>query len=132
MKNHTPHTLPTPVINLFFVIGLISALAFRVLIVFVHTTPELFRPVWYVGIIGYILFFLYRYTISRKRKKAIAEYDLITKLQHNLCLTEEDREVVVYLLFSIQKSRENINYLFIFALSLIAVAADIMLTWQAH
>ena len=126
--NHTPHTLPPVVINLFFVIGLISALAFRILIVFVHLKPELFRFTWYVGIIGYTIFFLYRYQISQKRKKAIRDYDLISKLEENVCLSEEDRQVVVYLLSSIKKSRENINYLFIFALSLLAVAVDIILS----
>ncbi len=124
---HMPHTVPSAVINLFFVIGLLSALCFRILIIFTHTHQELFRPVWYIGIIGYILFFLYRYAISEKRKKAIREYDLIAKLEKDLCLSEEDREVVVYLLQSIKKSRENINYLFIFALSVLAVTADIIL-----
>lgn len=122
-----PHTVPNFVINLFFVVGLISAVCFRVLIIFTHIRPDLFRPVWYVGILGYILFFLYRYVISEKRKKAIREYDLITKLRKDLCMSEEDREVVIYLLSSIQKSRENINYLFIFALSILAVGTDIFL-----
>ena len=128
MNNHPPHTVPPYVINLFFIIGLVSALSFRVLIVFSHVKTEFFRPVWYFGIIGYVFFFLYRYIISEKRKKAIHDYDLIPKLQKNLCLTEEDREVVVYLLSSLKKSRENINYLFIFGLSLVAIVTDIMLS----
>jgi hypothetical protein len=129
MNHHPPHTVPPFVINLFFIIGLISALAFRALIVFSHVRHELFRPVWYLGIIGYVFFFLYRYIISEKRKKAINDYDLIAKLQDNLCLTEEDRVVVVYLLSSIKKSRENINYLFIFGLSIVAIVTDILLTF---
>lgn len=132
MNHHPPHTVPTYVINLFFVIGLFSALSFRMLIVFSHIKTELFRPVWYVGIIGYVFFFMYRYIISEKRKKAIHDYDLITKLQKDLCLTEEDREVVVYLLSSIKKSRENINYLFIFGLSIVAIVTDILLTVYAR
>lgn len=129
MNHHPPHTVPPFVINLFFIVGLLSALAFRALIVFSHVRHELFRPVWYLGIIGYVFFFLYRYIISEKRKKAINDYDLIAKLQENLCLTEEDREVVVYLLSSIKKSRENINYLFIFGLSIVAIVTDILLTF---
>ncbi len=127
--NHTPHTLPKYVINLFFAIGIISAIAFRALILIDHLDPALFRPVWYVGVIGYIVFFLYRYVISEKRKKAVKKYDLINKLKKNTCLSEEDREVIFYLLYSIQKSRENYNYLFIFALSALAVLADIILSF---
>ncbi len=123
-----PHTVPPAVINLFFAIGLISAFAFRVLILFVHLRPEWFRPTWYVGIIGYTVFFLYRYAIAEKRKRAVADYRLIDKLRQEEPLAGEDREVLVYLLSSIQKSRENINYLFIFALSLVAVVLDLVLT----
>ncbi len=124
----TPHTLPGWVINLFFLIGLVSALAIRALIVITHIRPDLFRLVWYVGVIGYILFFLYRYRISEKRKRVIAEYGLIEKMKNRIPLNNDERDVVAYLLLSITKSRENLNYLFIFALSILAIIADIVLS----
>jgi CDP-diglyceride synthetase len=83
------------------------------------------RPVWYVGVIGYMVFFLYRYYISEKRKKAVENFQLIEKVKANACLTNEDREVVVYLLSSIKKSPENVNYFIIFLLSILAIIADI-------
>ena len=125
--HQTPKTVSPFVISLFFVIGLISAFAFRVLIVFVYLRPEWFRPTWYVGIIGYTIFFLYRYRIAQKRKKAVEEYHLIEKLELEVPLESIDRQVLIYLLSSIRKSRENLNYLFIFALSLVAVVVDIIL-----
>lgn len=121
-----PHTLPPAVINLFFIIGLISALSFRSLMALKEMQPELFRPVWYLGIIGYILFFSYRYIISQKRKKTITDYDLITKVQRGE-LKESDRQAIIYLLASIKKSRENFNYLFIFATSALAIFFDLAL-----
>lgn len=128
MRQHaTLHTLPVYIINLFFAIGLLSAIAFRVLIVFTHTYEELFRPVWYMGTIGYVLFFIYRYAISQKRKRAIERYGLIPKLKRQVQLSNEEREVVIYLLSSLRKSREHLNYLFIFALSFAAIVADIFL-----
>lgn len=132
MTKHTPHTLPPTVINLFFIIGILSALAFRLLIVFTHLKPEWFRPTWYLGIIGYILFFAYRYNISQKRKKTIEEYDLIAKLENGYTLSAAERQAVSYLLASIKQSRENLNYLFIFALSIIAVLLDILLTLSSR
>ncbi|MBU0730660.1 MAG: hypothetical protein KKE17_03595 [Proteobacteria bacterium] len=127
-NSHTPHTLAKWVINLFFCIGVLSAIAFRALIVVNHFDPALFRPLWYVGVIGYIFFFFYRYVISEKRKKAIEQFGLIEKLQENSCLDDQDRDVVIYLLSSIRKSRENYNYLFIFIFSALAVLADIILS----
>ncbi len=119
-----PQTVSPYVINLFFVVGLVSACSFRILIIFSHTWQDLFRPVWYLGTTGYLLFFFYRFAISQKRKKAIKQYGLIPKLQQSGQLAEEDRQVIVYLLSSIQKSRENLNYLFIFGLSFLAIIAD--------
>lgn len=126
--NRHPHTLPRPVIWGFFVLGLFSAVAFRIIIIFQHIEPAWVRPVWYVGALGYLVFFLYRYYISRKRKHAIKQYDLISKIKNNACLSDEDREVAGYLLSSIQKSMEDINYLIIFILSILAIVADIVLS----
>jgi hypothetical protein len=126
-QSRLPHTLPPVVINLFFVIGVLSAISFRALIIFTHTSPHWFRPVWYFGTIGYLIFFLYRYWISQKRKRAISHYGLLEKLRGGGAISGEEREVVVYLLASIVKSREDLNYLIIFFLSFLAVAADLVL-----
>ncbi|MEA3546385.1 MAG: hypothetical protein U9R66_01885 [Thermodesulfobacteriota bacterium] len=121
----SPKTLPPFVINLFFVIGLVSALSFRLLVGVKELRPELFRSVWYVGVIGYILFFSFRYSITRKRKKAIRDFDLISKVKQGGELSAADRQVVAYLLSSLEKSRENLNYLFIFATSGLAILFDL-------
>lgn len=123
-----PHTLPGPVIYGFFIIGVLSAVAFRIIIVLQHVEPSWVRPVWYAGVIGYIFFFLYRYHISKKRKKAIRDYDLIEKLKANACLSDDDRDIVIYLLSSIMKSMEDRNYYIIFILSILAIAADIAIS----
>jgi hypothetical protein len=122
---HKPEIVPPSTIHFFFLIGLLSSISFRLLIVFQHIAPALIRPTWYAGVIGYVIFFLYRYFISRKRKNAIKEYDLIAKIMGSN-LSEEDKQVSTYLLSSIQKSPENLNYFFIFSLSAVAVVFDIL------
>lgn len=128
MQNDKPRIVPRYVIYSFFVLGLISAIAFRAIIVFQHLEPGWVRPVWYIGTAGYIFFFVYRYGITRKRKKAIEEFRLIEKLKTNSCLGDDDRKVVLYLLSSIKFSLEDINYAIIFLLSILAVAADLFLS----
>jgi hypothetical protein len=127
MERPKPHTVPRYVIYLFFSLGLLSAVAFRAIIVLQRMEPGWVRPVWYVAVSGYVLFFLYRFSISRKRKRAIERFRLIEKVKANACLTEEDREVVLYLLSSIKVSLEDLNYAIIFILSVAAVAADLIL-----
>lgn len=128
MGKHKPHTVPRYVIYGFFGLGLLSAVAFRAIIVFEHLEPGWVRPVWYIGTAGYVFFFIYRYGITRKRKRAIEEFRLIEKLKTNACLEENDREAALYLLSSISSSLEDINYAIIFLLSLAAVAADLVLS----
>ncbi|MDI6745275.1 MAG: hypothetical protein QMD07_07865 [Thermodesulfovibrionales bacterium] len=123
-----PHILPKYIIYGFFVIGLVSAIAVRAIIVFQRLEPSWVMPVWYAGIIGYIVFFLYRYMITKKRKKAIDDFRLIDKVKANACLTEEDRETVLYLLSSIKSSPEDLNYAIIFILSILAILADTLLS----
>ena len=127
IKMKSPSTLPPLVINFFFALGLISALSFRALIVIKDLRPDLFRPVWYLGIIGYLAFFMFRYAISRKRRRAITDFNLLVKIKTGSKLSKQDREAITYLLSSIQKSRENLNYLFIFATSAIAILLDLWL-----
>lgn len=126
----TPHTLPQPIIYFFFLIGLLAAIAFRAIIVAQHIAPLLVRPLWYVAIVGNITFFSYRYAIARKRRAAVDRFDLIRKLEMREPLSDTERTAVVYLLSSIKKSREWVNYLVIFILSFIAIMADIALALQ--
>lgn len=128
MKQRKPHTVPRYVIFGFFILGLVSAIAYRAIVVMQHIDPQWVRPVWYMGTVGYLLFFLYRYSISRKRKHTIRDYQLIEKVKASACLTANDREAVVYLLQSLKKSMEDRNYFIIFILSIIAIIVDLILS----
>jgi len=127
MKTQNPHTVPKYVTYGFFLLGLFSAIAFRAIIVFQQLEPDWVRPAWYIGTVGYLLFFLYRFEITKKRKKAISEYGLIEKVDSET-LTDEDRQALLYLLSSIKVSLEDMNYAIIFFLSIGAIAADIILS----
>jgi hypothetical protein len=128
MENTKPNVVSKYVVYSFFLLGLLSAIAFRAIIIFQHLEPSWVRPVWYIGTSGYFLFFFYRYRITQKRKKAVGDFKLIEKIRANACLQDEDREVLLYLLSSIKLSMEGLNYAIIFALSVLAVLADLVLT----
>ena len=113
----------------FFVFGLATAIAFRALIILDHVQPTWVRPVWYFGVLGNFVFFFYRFRVSGRRKRAVAEYQLIEKIQSGEVLSSMDREVIIYILRSIKLSPENINYLIIFLFSLIAIALDLALSF---
>lgn len=122
-----PRLLPKPIIVAFFLLGVLSSVAFRAIILFQKFNPQWVRPVWYFGVIGYMIFFMYRYGISLRRKRTIAQSKIIEKLRGGGLLSSEDREAALYLLSSVQKSREDWNYLAIFVLSIAAIAFDLLL-----
>ena len=127
MKTQKPHIVSRYIKYGFFLLGLFSAIAFRAIIVLQQIEPNWVRPVWYIGTLGYFFFFLYRFMITKKRKKAISDFGLLEKVQSKT-LSDEDRKVLLYLLSSITVSLENINYALIFILSVVAISADIILT----
>ena len=123
----TPKVLPKPVIFGFFVVGLLSSVAFRAILFVQRFYPAGVRPLWYFAVVGFMVFFMYRYVISQRRKRAIAQTNIIEKLRDGQTLSAEDRDAALYLLNSIRKSQEDWNYLAIFVLSGIAIALDLLL-----
>lgn len=122
-----PIIIPKPVIFGFFILGLLSSVAFRAIILLQKYEPTWVRPVWYFGVIGYMLFFMYRYFISQRRKRAIAHSDIIGKIREGKNLSAAEREAALYLLNSVRASQEDWNYLTIFVLSIGAIALDLLL-----
>jgi len=125
--SHVPKIIPKPVIIGFFIIGLLSSVAFRAIIILQRYTPGWVRSVWYLGVVGYMLFFMYRYFISQRRKRVISHSDIIEKIRIGSTLNTEEREAALYLLNSVRASQEDWNYLAIFVLSIIAIAFDLIL-----
>ncbi len=122
-----PKIIPKPVIVGFFLLGLLSSVAFRAIVLLQKYEPEWVRPVWYFGVVGYMLFFIYRYYISQRRKRTIARTDVIEKIRAGRELSADDREAALYLLKSVRASQEDWNYLAIFVLSIGAIALDLLL-----
>ena len=108
-------------------VGLLSSVAFRAIILFQKFAPEWVRTVWYIGVTGYMIFFLYRYGISQRRKHTIERTGLIAKLESGTPLDATDRAAALYLVNSIRKSPEDWNYLAIGVLSVITVILDLLL-----
>ncbi len=125
--SYAPKIIPKPVIVGFFIIGLLSSVAFRAIIILQRYTPGWVRPVWYLGVVGYMIFFMYRYFISQRRKRTIAHSGIIEKIRDGSTLNMEEREAALYLLNSVRASQEDWNYLAIFVLSIVAIALDLLL-----
>lgn len=113
----------------YMVLGLATSIAFRLLIILNHVEPSWVRPVWYFGVLGNFVFFYYRFKVTKKRKNAIRKNNLIAKVQNCEGLCEKEREALVYLLNSINRSPESFNYLVISVFSIVAIIIDLIMAY---
>ena len=120
-KPEIPMGYSNPVITMFFWIGIISAFLFRIITIVEHYSPQLSRLLWYVGVIGYLVFFVHRYNIAHRRYGVIKKLNLLEKIENKECLKNADFEGLRYVLWSISVSKERQNYRMISIFSIVAV-----------
>lgn len=109
----------------YFWVGILATLAYRIVIVLTNVDPIWLKVSWYVGTIGFIIYFIHRYQISELRSKLITKNGLSAKINDVTTLTAEDKEAMNYIFTTLQSSRERWNFIFIFASSALALLAGI-------
>ncbi|AKB38463.1 hypothetical protein MSSAC_3873 [Methanosarcina siciliae C2J] len=116
-----------PVINLYFWVGLVSAILLRGIIIADHYSVFWGKAIWYLGVTGYLWFFTHRYHIAKRRFSVVKDLDLLEKVRTRQKLSEKDLEGMEYLLWSLSVSKERANYLIITVFSVIAIALSLCL-----
>ena len=111
----------------FFIIGLIATIAIRVVTVLIDVNPIYGKVAWYIGVGGFFTFFVYKFKVNQTRAKVINEQNLVDKITHQKQLTQDDYSLISSVLCGLSSKKERINYLFIFALSAIALILAIYL-----
>lgn len=119
-----------PIRLMYFVIGVLATIAYRVIIVLSGFNEFWLNLCWYIGTIGFVIYFAHRYRISETRAKLIRERELDKKaVQSNL--SEEDKEAMDYVFSSLKVSTEKWIYIIIFISSALALIAGIYLDFIA-
>lgn len=125
MENLQPHS---PAIRMFyFWSGIVATLAYRIIIVLNSLDPVWVQVAWYIGTVGFVIYFIHRYDISEKRARIINERDLEKKVAGIKALSADDKQAMKYIFTTLQSSKEKWNYIFIFALSGLALIAGILM-----
>ncbi len=120
-----PKTHSQFVRNLFFVSGVIATLAYRAIVLIDDRT--VIQTLWYIGTIGFIIYFIHRYQVSKRRAKLIAENDLEKKVAALNDLSEQDKASMEYIFHTLRSSKEKWNSVVIFISSIVALLAGIYL-----
>ncbi len=118
---------PKPIRLFFFLAGIIATLAYRVIIVLNYYNPLWVKISWYVGTVGFILYFGHRYNIAKKRARLVSDYKLIEAVKNPQQITEKQKEALHYIVKTSLTSKSKWNSAFIFALSVLALIIGIIL-----
>lgn len=122
---HVPHRFPGWVTWLVFGIGLTGSISLRLILIAKAYNPELITFLWYLGVCGNTIFFMFRSYITGRRRRTIEELNLLEKLERREELSSTDIEALHYIVSSVKISKERWNYLIIFICSLAAIAWDL-------
>lgn len=115
----------------YFWSGIIATLAYRIIVVLNNYSAVWVDIAWYIGTVGFIIYFIHRYDISDKRAKLVTENKLAQKIKANKPLSDEDREALGYILRTLKTTKEKWNYVVIFAASGIALLVGLYLDFIA-
>ncbi len=106
---------------IFFIVGLVATIAIRAVTVLIHVDPLYGKIAWYVGVMGFFLFFIYKFRVNQKRSDLIKQKKLLDRISQKGPLDGHDYDLIGAILCSLTSRKERINYLFIFSLSAIAI-----------
>ena len=120
-------TFPAWLIQFAFWLGLLAGIAVRMIPLLNHYSPSFGLRARRFAMTSYTFFFGYRYIITKKRRRVIADRHLIENLEASDALDPTTRQATLYILKSVMRSKELFNYAFICLLSFIAILLDLIL-----
>ncbi len=117
---------PKPIRLFYFWIGIIATISYRIIIVLNIYSPLWVKVAWYIGTIGFVLYFWHRYNIEKKRTELVKKYNLIKTVVESE-IRPQQKEALRYLVETNLTSKARWNSGLIFVLSLAALFLAIIL-----
>ena len=117
---------PKPIRLFFFWAGIIATIAYRIIIVLDFYNPSWVKIAWYIGTIGFILYFGHRFDIAIKKTKLIQDYKLVETID-NSDIDPQKKIALHYLAKTTVTSKSRWNTAVIFFLSITALLTGIFL-----
>ena len=118
---------PKPIRLFFFWSGIIATLAYRIIIVLNFYSPLWVKVSWYIGTIGFIIYFWHRSGIQKKRADLVDDHQLLELADSVQKGTEKQKEALMYIVRTTKTSKAQWNSRFIFMLSVLALVVGILL-----
>lgn len=115
----------TPASWLFLFVGLIATISIRLVNLVLHLDPLWPKLLWYVGVGGFCIYFLYKFRQDKIMQKSLASSGIRGKISGRENLEEADYEFLDGLLCRLKSRKDSINYFFIFFTSALVLIVAI-------
>jgi hypothetical protein len=113
----------------FFFIGFLATVAYRIIIILNFYSPLWVKIAWYIGTVGFILYFGYLYIVQTRRVKLIEKYKLVEVVKRS-GIRGKNKKALQYLVHSNATSKARWNSVLIFILSVVALLIGIFLDFS--
>ncbi|MFH1782189.1 MAG: hypothetical protein ABH848_01065 [Candidatus Omnitrophota bacterium] len=110
---------------IFFFIALIAVISLRAVNLVLDSYPMLAKFLWYMGVGGFFIFFIYKFRYDQILHRELERTDLKEKLLNKRDLEEYDKEVLSTIVCKLSSRKDKINYFFIFISSFLALLIGI-------
>jgi hypothetical protein len=114
----------------FFWSGIVATFLYRAIIVLNNYSTTWSNIAWYIGTVGFVIYFAHRFQIAEKRERVIKQYELERKVANVEGLSTEDKAAMEYIFGTLRSSKERWNYIFIFVSSAVALVIGVILDFM--
>lgn len=112
--------------ELYFWSGIVATFAYRIIVVLNNYSTFWSTISWYIGTVGFIIYFAHRYQVSERRYELLKKYNLLAKIKRSSAFSAAEKDASEYTLGTLLSTKERWNFIFIF------VASTIALVWGLY
>jgi hypothetical protein len=113
-------------IGFFVVVGIVATLAYRIIIILNFYSSIWVKISWYIGTVGFILYFGYLYNVQSKRARLAVDYHLLSAIDKTK-IKGKQKQALRYIVKSNVNSKTKWNSAAIFILSVMALVIGVIL-----
>lgn len=122
------HPGPQALRIFFFAVGIAAAIAYRIT---PFLNPTAVKIAWYVGTVGFILYFWHRGHVEAKRAHLVKDYNLVDAVEKS-DLQGDEKTAVSYLVKTSLTSKARFNSAFIVVISALALIASLIIDFHLY
>jgi len=97
----------------FFFLALLATISIRFMNIALDFSVIAAKILWYTGVIGFLLFFLYKFNYDNMLQKELRKIKLTERLLGRESLSEHDYDILATILCKLSSKKDKINYFFI-------------------